>query len=124
MNQERVVFGALADARTRYAGAATPDAKASAATGVESALSRLLVVMENYPQLKSSEVVQTFMAQLEGSENRISVERMRFNETVQAYNLKVRAFPSSLVAKMTGFETRSMFEAAAGAEVAPKVEFK
>ncbi len=123
MNQEQEVFGAIADARTRYAGAATPDAKAAAASEVESAFARLLVVMENYPQLKSAENVMALQSQIEGTENRISVERGRYNEVVRDYNLSVNRFPSSLVASMTGFDTRTYFEAAAGTEVAPTVNF-
>lgn len=123
MTQEKEVFTALADARTRYSGATTPDEQARAAGEVESALSRLLVIVENYPELKSSAVVQTLMSQLEGTENRISVERMRFNEAVQAYNLKVMRLPSSIIAAVTGFDERAYFEATKGSEVAPKVEF-
>ena len=99
------------------------DQKAAAATQVESALGRLLVVMENYPQLKSVDTVQTLMAQLEGTENRVSVERKRFNDMVASYNLMTMRFPSSVVAGMFGFGSRAYFEAAAGAEVAPKVSF-
>src|SRR5882724_9683489 len=102
MKQEQAVFTAIADARTKYAGATTPDQKAAAATQVEGALGRLLVITENYPQLKSSDTVQTLMSQLEGTENRISIERMRFNTSVQAYNLKVMKIPSSIIAAMTG----------------------
>ncbi|HEY0908143.1 MAG TPA: LemA family protein [Candidatus Paceibacterota bacterium] len=123
MKQETAVFGAIADARTRYAGATTPDAKAAAASEVESSFARLLVVMENYPQLQSSANVQTLQAQIEGTENRISTERGRYNEDVRSYNLVVSRFPSSLVASVTGFDSRSYFEAAAGTEVAPTVEF-
>ncbi|MFA5841816.1 MAG: LemA family protein [Candidatus Paceibacterota bacterium] len=121
MKQEQKIFGDLALARTRYSGAGSVNDKASAATQVEGALSRLLVVMENYPQLKSSETVQTLMSQLEGSENRVSVERGRFNDSVRVYNTKVKTVPSSLIANMFGFDARSYFEAAAGAENAPKV---
>lgn len=123
MTQEKDVFTAIADARTRYSGATTVDERAKAAGQVESALGRLLVITENYPQLKSSETVQTLMSEIEGSENRIGVERMRFNEAVKAYNLKVMRLPSSIVASLTGFETREYFEAAAGAEKAPQVKF-
>ncbi len=123
MKQEQTVFTALAEARTHYAGAATPDAKARAAGEVESALGRLLVITENYPQLKSSDTVQTLMSQIEGTENRISVERSRFNQTVQAYNLKVMRIPSSIIASIFGFKTRAYFEAAKGAENAPQVKF-
>lgn len=121
MKQEQKVFGDLADARTRYSGATSVNDKAAAATQVEGALGRLLVVMENYPQLKSSETVQTLMTQLEGTENRISVERGRFNDSVRAYNTKVKTVPSSTIAALFGFGERNYFEAAAGAENAPKV---
>lgn len=121
MKQETAVFTAIADARSRYAGAATPDQKAAAATEVESAVSRLLVVMENYPQLKSVDTVQSLMAELAGTENRVAVERMRYNEMVRDYNVGVKTFPGSLVAGMFGFAPRTMFEATAGAENAPKV---
>ncbi len=123
MKQEQTVFTALADARTHYAGAATVDAKAKAAGEVESALGRLLVITENYPQLKSSDTVQTLMSQLEGTENRVSVERKRYNDTVQSYNLLTMRFPSSLIASMFGFKARPYFEAAAGAEKVPAVTF-
>lgn len=123
MKQEETIFTAIADARSRYAGAATPDAKAAAAGQVESALARLLVITENYPQLKSSDTVNTLMSQLEGTENRISVERMRFNDSVRSYNLKVMRFPSSIIASITGFDERAYFEAAAGTENAPQVKF-
>lgn len=122
MKQEQAVFTAIADARTRYAGAATPETKAAAATQVESALGRLLVVMENYPQLASIGTVQSLMAELAGTENRVSVERMRYNEMVRDYNVSVKTFPGALVARVFGFDARTMFEAATGAEVAPKVE--
>jgi LemA protein len=121
MKQETAVFTALAEARTRYAGATTADQKAGAATGVESSLARLLVVMENYPQLKSIDTVQNLQAELAGTENRVAVERMRYNETVQTYNVSVKTFPGSLVAGIFGFDPRTMFEAVEGAENVPKV---
>ena len=121
--QEQTIFTALADARTKYGGAPNINHKAKAASDVESALSRLLVVVENYPQLKSSDTVQTLMTQLEGTENRVSVERKRFNDMVQSYNLITKRFPSSFIASMFGFGERAYFEAASGAEVAPKVQF-
>jgi LemA protein len=122
MKQEQAVFGAIAEARTRYAGAATPNEKAEAAGQVESALARLLVVMENYPQLRSVETVQSLMAELAGTENRIAVERGRYNEMVRDYNVSVKVFPGSLAARLFGFDPRTMFEAAEGAAQAPKVE--
>lgn len=121
MNQEQEVFTALADARTKYGGAGTTDEKAAAAGEFESALSRLLVVMENYPQLRSVESVNTLMAELAGTENRISVERMRFNEMVRDYNVSVKTFPRSFLAGMFGFGPRTMFEAKEGAETVPEV---
>lgn len=123
MNQEQEVFTAIADARTRYAGAPTADEKALAAGQVESALGRLLVIMENYPQLRSSESVTTLMSQLEGTENRISVARLDFNNSVRDYNLKIMRIPSSIVASMTGFEERAYFESEEGSENAPEVKF-
>ncbi len=122
MAQEQKIFGDLAEARTKYSGAQTVNEKAEAATQVESALSRLLVIVENYPELKSSENVQTLMSQLEGTENRISVERKRFNDTVQGYNLMIKRIPTRWVAGMFGFSAKNYFEAAQGAENAPKVE--
>lgn len=121
MKQEQSVFTALAEARTRYAGAATPDQKAAAASQVESSFARLLVVMENYPQLKSIDAVQGLMAELSGTENRVAVERMRYNEIVRDYNVSVKTFPGSFAARMFGFAPRTMFEAQAGAEIVPKV---
>lgn len=122
MKQEQAVFNAIAEARTRYAGAGTVNEKAAAATQVEGALGRLLVVMENYPQLKSAENVQTLMAQLEGTENRVSVERKRFNDMVRDFNLMTKRFPSSAIARLFGFSERSYFEAAPEAKNAPKVQ--
>lgn len=121
MTQEQQVFGDLAEARTKYAGAVTVDQKAAAATQVESALGRLLVIVENYPQLKSAENVQTLMVQLEGTENRVSVERGRFNDLVKNYNILIKRIPEKWLAGMFGFGERQYFEAAAGAENAPSV---
>lgn len=121
MKQEVAVFTAIADARTKYSGASTVDEKARAAGQVESALGRLLVITENYPELKSSNTVNNLMSQLEGTENRISVQRMRFNEVIKSYNLKVMRFPSSIIAKIFGFGERSYFNSEAGSEKAPVV---
>ncbi len=122
LKQEQKVFGDLAAARSKYAGAATVGEKVSAANEVEGALGRLLVIVENYPQLKSAETVQTLMAQLEGTENRISVERKRFNDDVAALNAATKRFPSSIIAGIFGFSGREYFQSAGGSEVAPKVE--
>lgn len=123
MAQEEKIFGDLAEARSHYAGAATVSDKAAAAGQVESALGRLLVVMENYPQLKSMETVQTLMAQLEGSENRIAVERQRYNEAVQSFNVQIKRIPSKWIAAFAGFSEQKYFEAEAGSEKAPAVDF-
>jgi len=122
LTQEQKVFGDLAAARASYSGAATVNQKAEAATQVEGALGRLLVIMENYPQLKSNETVQTFMSQLEGTENRVSVERNRFNEKVNVYNIIIKRLPTNILAGIFGFSERVYFQAASGAELAPQVD--
>lgn len=91
--------------------------------GLTSALQRLMVVVERYPNLKANQNFLTLQAQLEGTENRISVERRRFNEMVREYNRYIRKFPQAMVAGMFGFSTKEYFEAAAQAQEAPKVEF-
>jgi len=121
--QEQEVFSAIAEARTRYAGAASTTEQVAAANQLESALGRLLVITENYPELRSSDSFQTLMAQLEGTENRISVERGRFNETVQTYNLQVKRFPGNILAGLMGYSQRPYFEAVENAATPPKVEF-
>lgn len=122
MEQEKTIFDNLAKARQGYAGAQTVDQKAQAATQVESALGRLLVIMENYPELKSNETVARLMDELAGTENRVSVERRRFNEFVQDYNTTILKFPTNLIASVMGFSKKAFFESAAGAETAPKVD--
>lgn len=124
LKQEQTVFGDLAKARAKYSGAQTTEDKVAAVNQVEGALSRLLVIVENYPQLKSAETVQTFMAQLEGTENRISVERSRYNETVKSYNIQVKVFPTNVVAGWFGFGSRTMFEAVTAANEVPKVNLE
>lgn len=121
--QEQEVFGAIAEARTRYTSAQTPDERAAAANQVESALARLIAVVENYPQLRSSENVTRLMDELAGTENRVSVERGRYNERVQEYNLAVKRFPARLFAAVFGFDERVFFKAKEGADQAPEVDF-
>ncbi|MBI5217232.1 MAG: LemA family protein [Ignavibacteriae bacterium] len=94
-----------------------------AQSGLSSALSRLLAVAENYPVLKANENFLQLQSQLEGTENRIAVERKRFNEVVQQYNTRIRTFPASMLAGMFGFGQKQYFKSEAGAERAPKVEF-
>ncbi len=120
--QEQEVFGVIAEARTRYAGAKTVDEKAEAASQLESSLGRLLVIVENYPDLKSDQTVIGLMDELAGTENRIAVERQRYNELVRDYNTTIKKFPGSVIASMFGFDSYSLFEAAEGAEIVPEVE--
>lgn len=122
MTQEKDVFTAIANARQGYAGAKTIDEKAEAAGRMESALGRLLVITENYPQLNSSETVKNLMIQLEGTENRVSVERTRFNDVVSTFNGSIITFPSNLVASIFGFEKRAFFKADEAAAKAPTVK--
>jgi len=90
---------------------------------LSSAIGRLLMVTENYPQLKANANFQELQAQLEGTENRITVERQKFNEVTQQYNSKIRTFPNNLTSGMFGFEKKGYFQAEAGSDKAPKVEF-
>jgi LemA protein len=94
-----------------------------AQSGLSSALSRLMVVVEKYPDLKANESFLNLQAQLEGTENRITVERQKFNETARGYNTYIRKFPQSFIASIRDFEKKAYFEAEKGAEKAPKVEF-
>lgn len=122
--QERDVFQSIADSRAKLAGATTPEQKMAAANEQSSALSRLLVVVENYPVLKSNETFARLMDELAGTENRIAVERMRYNETVQAYNTARRQFPANITAGIFGFKgDYELFKAPEAAKVAPTVDF-
>jgi LemA protein len=121
--QEKDIFTAIANARQGYAGAKTVDEKAQAAGQVESALGRLLVITENYPQLSSNQSLQNLMTQLEGTENRVSVERTRFNDAVGNFNGDIITFPSNIIAKVFGFKARTFFKADAEATKAPVVKF-
>lgn len=120
--QEQDVFGAIAEARQNYAGAKSVDEKAQAATQVESALGRLLVIVENYPQLQSNTAVLALMDELAGTENRVSVERKRFNDTVKDYNTFIKRFPTNLIANLFNFDVRAFFEAVEAAKEAPTVD--
>ena len=104
----------------------TPEALSqfNAAQGeLTTALGRLLLIQENYPDLKANQNFLELQAQLEGTENRIATERMKFNEAAKAFNTGIRRFPDNIIASMFGFEKKAYFEAQAGAETAPKVEF-
>ncbi len=121
---EEQVFGEIARARSALIGAKTPADKIAANGALDSALSRLLVITENYPQLKSNENFLRLQDELAGTENRIAVERRRYNETVQDYNTYISLFPNSLVASLGGFARNdAYFKTDEGARTAPKVNF-
>jgi LemA protein len=122
--QERDVFGQIAESRAKLAGAQTPEQTIQAANEQSAALSRLLVVVENYPQLRSSESFNRLMDEIGGTENRIATARRRYNEQVQSYNTTRRRFPSNITAGIFGFkDTYPMFDAPPEAERVPKVDF-
>ena len=131
--QERTVLTEVTQARSRASGVQlTPEALndpkamerfAAAQAQVSGALSRLLVTVEKYPELKSNQNFMQFNSQLEGTENRIAQERRKYNEAVRDYNTRVRLFPGSLVAGIGGFQQKAFFEAAPDAATAPKVKF-
>jgi LemA protein len=131
---EQTTFTAVTEARAKVgqvqlnAGQLTPDGLAKfqeAQDGLSSALSRLMVVVEKYPELKATENFKELQAQLEGTENRVATERMRFNEAAQAFNTKRNRFPAVIIAGFFGskFADKPFFKAQAGAETAPKVKF-
>jgi LemA protein len=122
--QERDVFGQIAESRAKLAGAQTPEQRIQAANEQSAALARLLVIVENYPQLRSNEQFARLMDELAGTENRLAVERMRYNERVQAYNTSRRQFPSNITAGIFGFKEHPLFNAPTDAERVPKVDFR
>ena len=122
--QEQKVFGDIAAARSQLLNAKTPSDKIAANGQLDSALGRLLVIVENYPQLKSNENFMRLQDELAGTENRIAVERRRYNETVQDYNTYISLFPNNVVASMSGFSRNdAYFKADEGSRQAPKVNF-
>jgi LemA protein len=122
--QEQTVFDDIAKARAALGGARTPQDKIAANGQLDSALSRLLVVVENYPQLKSNENFLRLQDELAGTENRIAVERKRYNDSVQAYNTYISLFPNNIIAGWAGFQrNNAYFEAAPASREAPKVQF-
>ncbi len=121
--QERDVFGQIAESRAKLSGAQTPAQTMQAANEQSAALARLLVIVENYPQLRSNEQFARLMDELSGTENRIAVERMRYNERVQEYNTARRQFPSNVTAGIFGFEEYPVFNAPPEAERVPQVDF-
>jgi len=121
--QESTVFTNIANARAALGGAQTPLQKMQANGQLDSALSRLLVIVENYPQLKSDQNFRELQFELAGTENRIAVERRKYNEAVQEYNKDLQLFPRNIIAGMFGFQSETYFQTEAGARTAPKVEF-
>ncbi len=121
--QERDVIGAIAQARTQYAGARSADDRVAASNNLESALGRLLVINEQYPDLKSNALVQQLITELEGTENRVGQERRKYNDVVTDYNTHIQSFPRNLAAGMFGFDKRDLFLSAPAAQQAPTVDF-
>jgi len=122
-SHEKEVIQSISDARANLAGAKTPEEEATANAQVSSALSRLLVVVENYPNLKADKQFTQLMDELSGTENRISIARKDYNEQVASYNKKVKRFPGALIARISGFDEKEYFKASSQAEQAPEVDF-
>ncbi len=120
---EKETLEEIARLRSQWGAAKTPEEKVAAASGLERALARLLVVAENYPELKANENFVRLQDELSGTENRINVERQRYNESVKGYNTGIRKMPGALIARLAGFETRKPFEAVEAAATAPTVQF-
>jgi LemA protein len=123
-NQERDIFTAIADSRSRLLNAKTTEEQVEAANQQTSALGRLLAIVENYPQLKSDQNFQRLMDELAGTEARIATARRRYNETAQQYNTLRRTFPANITGKVFGFKEYPYFEAPKEAQALPKVDFK
>src|SRR6266550_2156004 len=122
--QEKAVIDSVTAARAQLGGARTPQEKIAANTQLDGALSRLLVVVENYPNLKSNENFLRLQDELAGTENRIAVERRKYNEVIQQYNTQIALFPNNLIASMSGFQRNdAYFKTEEGARQAPKVNF-
>ncbi len=122
-SQERAIIDSITEARAKLAGAKTVAEQAAADAELTSALSRLLVVVENYPTLKSDQTFIQLMDELAGTENRIAIARRDYNQAVKEYNTAIKRFPAVLVANMFGFKEKEYFEAKPGAEEVPQVKF-
>jgi len=121
---EKTVFEEVTNARSQWAKAGTVEEKVKAASGIDAALSRLLLVVENYPNLKADQTFLKLMDELSGTENRIAVERMRYNEAVRDYNITVRSFPGNFVSGMFGYKVATeYFKAEEKAKAVPEVKF-
>lgn len=123
LGQEQAVFGELARARTRYAGATSDDQRLGAANDISAGIGRLLVIVEAYPQLQSAQNVRDLQVQLEGTENRIAQSRREYNQVTTDFNRSVRQFPRSIIAGLFGFDRRTLFQAVPGATTPPTVDF-
>lgn len=121
--QEKEIFTNIAEARSKLAGAQSVPEKAEGYNELQSALSRLLVVVENYPQLKSDAQFTRLMDELAGTENRIAVARKRYNDAVRQFNTRIQMFPLSMIANSLGFEKEPYFEISEEARTVPNVEF-
>jgi len=121
---EQETYLAVTEARSKWADAKTREDQIEAARGMDSAISRLLLVAENYPNLKANENFLNLQAQLEGTENRIAVERGRYNDVVRAYNIKIKRIPTIIVARMFGFDEKEYFQVEEGKEEVPLVSFE
>ena len=121
---EETIFKELADARAKLSGSTSPAESIAAANQLSSALARLLVVVENYPNLKANEQFNRLMDELAGTENRLTVARGRYNERIQEYNTSTKKFPGNVTAKVFGFKGYPYYEAPPTSQVAPKVDFK
>jgi LemA protein len=122
LEQEQAVFGEIAEARTRYAGADSAEESFEASNEISSALGRLLVIVESYPQLQSNQNIQDLQVQLEGTENRIVQSRRDYNAVVTDYNRSIRRFPRTILAGLFGFDRKPLFEADPEASEPPIVD--
>ncbi|GAA0122622.1 MAG: LemA family protein [Clostridium argentinense] len=123
-SQEKEIFTSIAESRAKLSGAQTVEERANADAELSSALSRLLVVVERYPELKSNENFKDLTIALEGTENRIAIGREDYNKIVSKYNSKIRKFPTNIIASLFRFEEKPFYKATEGSKEVPKVEFK
>jgi len=121
--QEKTIFTDIANARSKLAGATNVSEQANADSQLSGALSRLLVIVENYPDLKSNQNFRDLSIQLEGTENRIAVARQDYNTAVTNYNTKRRSFPSNIISSLFGFQEKILYKASEGAKEVPSVDF-
>lgn len=122
LKQEQKVFGDIAEARTHYAGAQSTEDKVAATNQLDSALARLMVIVENYPVLQSNQTVRDLMDELSGTENRIKVSRTRYNDQVLVYNTSIATFPRSFIAGMFGFQPKPFYKSDEAASQAVPVD--